>query len=67
MRFLRESLLSFFVVAVVLYLYFIAAGAALLSLWGFLLHRDGLETLHHLKVLRDVTSSNQIHTTGELQ
>jgi hypothetical protein len=31
------------------------------------LHRDGLETLHHLKVLRDVTSSNQIHTTGELQ
>jgi hypothetical protein len=67
MRFLKESLLSLFVVAVVLYLYFVAAGAALLSLCGLLLPPDGLETLHHLKALTDVTSPNQIHTTGELQ
>lgn len=36
MRVLREGLVSIFVVAVVLYLYFLAAGAALLSLCGSL-------------------------------
>jgi hypothetical protein len=40
MRFLREALLSLFVVVVVLCLYFLAAGVALFSFWGFVSHRD---------------------------
>jgi hypothetical protein len=67
MRFLKESLLSFFVVGVVLSLYFLAAGAALFSFCGFVSHRDKAEPAQHLKITANVTSLNQIHTIGELQ
>jgi hypothetical protein len=40
MKLLKEALFCFFVVAVALSFYFLAAGAAILSLCGFLLHQD---------------------------
>jgi hypothetical protein len=57
MRFLKESLLSFFVMGVVLSLYFVAAGAALFSFCGFVSHRDEPEVaVHHLKIAAEVNS-----------
>jgi hypothetical protein len=61
MRALKEALLSFFAFSVVLYLYFVAAGAALVSRCGFFLRRDGPETLHRLKIAAKVTSRATIH------
>ena len=67
MKLLREMVLCFFVVGVVLYLYFVAAGVALLSLCGFLSHRNGPATLHHFTIAANASLRNQTHTTGELQ
>lgn len=65
MSLLRETVLSLFVMGLVLYLYFVAAGAALLSLCGFLSHRDGPETLHHFTVTVDVNLRDPTHTTQQ--
>lgn len=56
MRLLKESLLSFFVVGVVVSLYFVAAGAALFSFCGFVSARDEPDALHHVKITADVNS-----------
>jgi hypothetical protein len=56
MRFLKESLLSFFVVTVVVSLYFLAAGAALLSLCGFVSDRDGPETPYRSAIAKNEKS-----------
>ena len=48
MKFLKESLLSFFVVGVVLFLYFVAAVTVLLTL------RDSLHRVREQKNLRHV-------------
>jgi hypothetical protein len=56
MRFLKESLLSFLVVGILLYLYFLAAGAALFTFCGFVSHRGEPEALHHFKIAADVNS-----------
>ena len=53
MRILREALLCFLVVAVVLSLYFVAAGAALLSFCGFVSKRSEPEAVHHMKIVTD--------------
>jgi hypothetical protein len=45
MRLLKESLLSLLVIGVLLYLYFVAAGTALLARCGF--HREQ-QPVHHL-------------------
>jgi hypothetical protein len=50
MKLFREALLCFFVIAIVLYLYFVAASATLLSLCGFVPHRDKPATIHHSKI-----------------
>ena len=62
MRLLREALLDFFVVWVVLSLYLVAAGAALFSLCGLLSHRDEPETLHHFTVVTNASLQNHLHT-----
>jgi hypothetical protein len=49
MKFLKESLLSFFVLGVVFGLYFLAAGAVLFGLGGFASHGNRAATIHHLK------------------
>ena len=54
MKLLREALLSLFVGGVVLYLYFVAEGTALLSLCGFLSYRNGPVTLHHFTGTRSL-------------
>jgi hypothetical protein len=51
MRLLREALLCLFVIAIVLYLYSVAAGVALLSLCGFFSHRDEPEAVRHVKIV----------------
>lgn len=56
MRLFKESLLSLFVVGVVLSLYFLAAGAALFNFYGFVSHRDKPEAVHHLKIAANVNS-----------
>jgi hypothetical protein len=63
MRFLKESLLSFFVAGVVLSFYFLAVGAALFSLAVSSPIVTNPKAVHHLKVPTDVTSLNQIHLT----
>jgi hypothetical protein len=50
MRLLREALLCFFVIAIVLYLYSVAASVALFSLCGFVPHRDKPAAVHHSKI-----------------
>jgi hypothetical protein len=52
MRVLKELLLSLFVMGVVLSLYFVAAGTALVSFWGFSFHRGEPAALHDLKFER---------------
>ena len=52
MRFLKESLLSLFVVGVVLSFYFLAAGAALFGFCRFVSHRHEPNAAHHLKLQR---------------
>ena len=54
MRFLKESLLSFFVVGVVLALYFIAGVAALFKFCGFVSPGNEPGAVHQLRVLTDV-------------
>ena len=55
MRFLKEALLSFFVMGLVLYLYVVAAGAVLFSLC-FVSHRDKPAVVHHSKIAPAVDS-----------
>jgi hypothetical protein len=61
MKFLKDSLLSFFVAGIVLSLYFIAAGAALFSFCGFVSHREEPELGGRLKIAAKVTSRAAIH------
>jgi hypothetical protein len=63
MKLLREALLSLFVGGVVLYLYCVAAGAALLSLCGFFSHRNGPAMLHHFTVAENL--QNRTYTGHE--
>jgi hypothetical protein len=67
MRLLREGLLSIFVVTAVLYLYLLAAGAALLSLCGFLSHLNEPKTLDHFTVAANASLRNQTRASGEIQ
>ena len=67
MRLLKESLLSFFVLGIVLCLYLLAGGVALFSLCGFVSQRGEPEAVRHFKIVTDATSRKQIHITGELQ
>lgn len=55
MRFIKESLLSFFVVTIVLSLYLLAAGAALFSFRGFVSHRDKPEAVRHFKIASNMS------------
>lgn len=50
MRVLREALLSAFVIGTILYVYLLAAGAALFGLSGLVSQRDKLAAVHHSKV-----------------
>lgn len=50
MKFLKESLLSFFVIGLVLYLYVLAAGAELLNLCGFASSGGEPEAAQHFKI-----------------
>ena len=65
MKSFREALLSLFAIGIVLYLYFVAGGVALLSLCGFLLHRDGPETPDHFPVRANASLPHQTYATGE--
>jgi hypothetical protein len=50
MRFLREALLSVFAMGVVLYLYLVAAGTALLNVCSLAPSGGESEATHHLKI-----------------
>ena len=67
MRLLKEALFYFFVVAVALSFYSLAAGAALFSRCGFFSHRDEPEILHHFPIAANANLRNKAHITGELQ
>lgn len=57
MRLLRETLLSLFVMGVVLYLYLVAGGIVLCGICGFVSHRDKPAAVHHSKMAADVNST----------
>lgn len=52
MRLLKETLLLFFVLGVVLSLYFVAAGTAFVSFCGFGFRRGEPAAVHHLSPQR---------------
>jgi hypothetical protein len=62
MRFLKESLLSFFVLGVVLWLYFVAAIVVLLSLHR---GREG-QNQRDFETAAAFTVGNRTHSLGEL-
>ena len=64
MRFLKESLLSLFVVGVVLCLYFLAGVAVLLTVRGSRERGPKRESLRHFEVAADRNLRDRTHTTG---
>ena len=64
MRFLRESLLSFFVVGVVLCLYFLAGVAVLLTFRDSRDRGSKRENLRHFGIAADRNLRNRAYTTG---
>jgi hypothetical protein len=64
MRFFRESLLSIFVVGIVLCLYFLAAVAVLLTFRDSRDRGSKRESLHHFETATDRNLRDRANTTG---
>ena len=66
MRFIKESLLSFFVVGVAVWLYFLAALAALLTIFSFHRGRER-EIQRRLEIAAALNLRNRNPSIGKLQ